>query len=89
MLAIIISRHVGNYNFPKYWQIKITEMLAIILLQMLATTVSNCILYVVFENGDDFQQLNCSEMSAIICSRNGNMEMWFSENLEIWFSEQS
>ena len=28
MLAIIFSRNVGNYNFPKYWQLQCPEMLA-------------------------------------------------------------
>ena len=27
MLAIIISRNVGNYNFQKCWQLEIPEML--------------------------------------------------------------
>ena len=40
MLAIIASRNVGNYNFPKYWQLKISEMLATIFIEILATNVS-------------------------------------------------
>ena len=27
--AIIISRNVGNYNFPEYWQLEVPKMLAI------------------------------------------------------------
>ena len=30
MLAIIISRNVGNYNFQKCWQLSFPEMLTII-----------------------------------------------------------
>ena len=30
MLAIKSSRNVGNYKFPKYWQLRFPEMLAII-----------------------------------------------------------
>ena len=37
MLAIIVSSKVGNYNFPKYWQLYFSEILAIIFLEMLAT----------------------------------------------------
>ena len=40
MLAIIVSRNVGNYNFPKYWKLKISEMLATIFIEMLATNDS-------------------------------------------------
>ena len=41
ILAIIVSKNVGNYNFPKYWQLYPSEMLAIIILEMLVTNVSN------------------------------------------------
>ena len=33
MLAIIISRNVGNYNFQNYWQVHVPEMLAIIIVR--------------------------------------------------------
>ena len=49
MLAIIVSRNVGNHDFPKYWQISFSEMLAIILLEMMGQMLAiNC-----FENGDE------------------------------------
>ena len=40
MLALIVSRNVGNYNFPKYWQLKISEMLATIFIEILETNVN-------------------------------------------------
>ena len=40
MLAVIASRNVGKYNFPKYWQLKISEMIATIFMEILATNVS-------------------------------------------------
>ena len=45
MLAIIVSRNVGNSSSPKYWTlaILISEMLENIFLEMLATNVSNWI----------------------------------------------
>ena len=30
MLTIIFYRNVGNYTFPKYWQLSFPEMLSII-----------------------------------------------------------
>ena len=37
-----ISRNVGNHDFPKCWQFKLSQMLAIIFLDLLATNVRNC-----------------------------------------------
>ena len=49
MLAIIVSRNVGNCDFPKYRPLLFYEMLATILLEMLATDVGNYL----FENADE------------------------------------
>ena len=61
MLAIIVSRNVGNYNFPKYWQLKISERLATIFIEMLATNVSNTcskvatdVKKIIFENTNNY-----------------------------------
>ena len=67
MLAIIMSRNVDNYNSPKYWQLKFSEMLANIFVRnagdkWLAINFS--------KNGDECQHLYFSEMLAIIFSRN-------------------
>ena len=50
MIATIVSRNVGNYDFPKKQAITISEMLAIIVLEILATNAS----IFVFENGDEY-----------------------------------
>ena len=62
MLAIIVSINVGNYIFPKYWLLEITEMLAIMFLEMMATNVSNhlfrkwrrMLTIIIFRNVSDF-----------------------------------
>ena len=58
MLAIIVSRNVGKFNFPKYGQSYVStcwrQMLAMILL----------------ESGDEYKQSDFSEMLAIISIRN-------------------
>ena len=65
MIAVIVSTNVGNYNFANYWQFWVSEMLAIILLEMLATNVSNYL----FGKGDECQKC-WRQMSVIIIYRN-------------------
>ena len=50
ILAIRVSGHIGNYAFPKYWQLEFPEKIAIIFLEMLATYVNNNLC---FENVDE------------------------------------
>ena len=78
MLAIIISRNVGNCNSPKYRQLSFPEMLAIKLLEMLATNVSifsinwrRMLKTIILQK---CQQLYFPELLTIITCRNlGNM----------------
>ena len=51
MLAITISRNVGNYTFPKYWQLYFPEMLAI---EFVGIAGDKCYLFIyLFENGGE------------------------------------
>ena len=82
MLASTVSRNVGNYSFPKYWQLQFSEMLAIMFLDMLATNASNYIfrywrrmLSIIFQNVSDYNVLNCwCQMLATTTFRNAGDE---------------
>ena len=80
ILAFIVSRNVGKYNFLKYWQLYFLKYQQSHLLGILAAPVSFFL-----ENGDECQQLYVPGMLTIItCRTSENMTFRNVNNYSFW-----
>ena len=71
MLAITISRNVGEYNFQKYWQLYSPEVLAIILVRNAGDKCEQ-LFFSFSKMASNVNNYIFSEMLAIIISRTAN-----------------
>ena len=89
MLAIITSRNIVNYNFPKCWQLEFPEMLAIVFVR---NAGDKCWQLSVSKNVDECyfqkcQQFDFQEMLTIVTCRNSGINI--SRNVDNYSFQKS